>query len=174
MLISLYLSPQNHRFYYLYCLYCFVIKNRSAIEAALAKVEVNLFLIPLNLVRFKSNISFVVDNIIMLLTSCSTLCNRLPNCRQHRTNLLICCIEARSHKHTIPELRRAINDFGLHSDFFEHFCRISLLKHRSADARKYAVKSRLVQLTNNPDSPAFLSNYWTTQDRLGYSYWLNI
>ena len=33
--------PSNHRFYYLYCLCCLGIKNRNAIEAALAKVESN-------------------------------------------------------------------------------------------------------------------------------------
>ena len=54
--------------------------------------------------------------------------------------LMIATVEAKSHEHTIPVLRKAISLHGDNPHFFSHFCRISLLKFRSADARRYSLK----------------------------------
>ena len=86
---------------------------------------------------------------------------------------LVATLEAKSHDHAIPALRHAISYFGEHSDFYSHFCRISLLQHRDADSRRYSLKDRLSTLTSDPNTPPFLSNYLVSQERLGCSDWLN-
>ena len=87
--------------------------------------------------------------------------------------LMVATVEAKSHEHTIPVLRKAISLHGDNPHFFSHFCRISLLKFRSADARRYSLKDRLSKLTRTPSQKPFLTNLWVTQDRLGYSEWID-
>ncbi|MCB4421450.1 hypothetical protein FZZ91_01180 [Synechococcus sp. HB1133] len=87
--------------------------------------------------------------------------------------LLVATVEARSHEHAIPSLRKAIVLHGDNPLFFSHYCRLSLLKFRSADARRYSIKDRLSKLTKDPYRNPFLTNLWVTQDRLGNSEWIN-
>ena len=98
---------------------------------------------------------------------------RFPSHVQVWAYLLVATVEAKSHEHAIPLLRKAIALHGDNPLFFSHYCRISLLKSRNADARRYSLKDRLSKLTSNPSHNPFLTNLWVTQDRLGYSEWIN-
>ena len=165
-------SGNSPRFFYLSCLYDLISNDLSALHR---KIFSNNSFPEAQSLEFRTlKVQYWIRRSMYgeALDELLYICRRFPSSREHRVLLLISCVEARSHRHTIPELRRAIADFGLHPDFNEHFCRISLLKHRSADARKYVLKSRIAHLTRHKSSPPFLSNYWVTQDRLGYSDWL--
>ena len=86
--------------------------------------------------------------------------NRFPHNPSLYASLLVSTIEAQSHEHTIPYLKNAIAQHGHSPLFFSHFCRISMLRHRSADARKYSLKDRVVKLTKDPSHVPFTTNYW--------------
>ena len=110
------------------------------------------------------------DLILDILLSVVTRSDNNPSLWSY---LLIATIEAKSYEHAIPVLRAAIAKHGYHPLFYSHFCRISLLKFRSADARRYSIKDRLIKLTSKPSRSPFLTNLWVTQERLGYVEWIN-
>ncbi len=98
---------------------------------------------------------------------------KFPQNLSLQTLYLNATVEARSHEFTIPATRNAIAFHGEHAAFYSHLCTIAILKHRSADARRYTVLDRLHKITKAPCHKFFESNYWVTQDRIGNSDWLS-
>lgn len=115
------------------------------------------------------SIEFNFDTALSILLQAN---KRFPSHLLLQCTLLVSTIQARSYTHTIPALRSAISLHGEHSHFLSHLCSIALLQNRTADARRYVLKDRLIKLSNTPNLPPFLTNLWITQERLGYTDWL--
>uniref|UniRef100_UPI004048A875 O-linked N-acetylglucosamine transferase, SPINDLY family protein n=1 Tax=Cyanobium sp. TaxID=2164130 RepID=UPI004048A875 len=108
------------------------------------------------------------DQALSLLLACA---KRFPTHLGLQAQLLVMTVEACSQEHAIPALRSAVSHHGESHKLLAHLCRISQLKNRAADARRYALRDRAFKLTSDPQK-LHLSNLGNCYDRLGLANWL--